>query len=165
MKSSLKFLFCVLLFCLLLGSNNMLLSQLQAPVLISPENNSEIEYSNISFTWEPVYGATSYQILINNSNSLIIIDTTIVETTFSYSFEIDVPWGYHDRIDEYYSWKVKALNENDSSQWSENWNFNRYEPAYLPSDNSAGIVIPGTENIMIGNRPFQIGDAIGVLSN
>ncbi len=139
---------------------------LEPPVLVSPENNAEIESSNVLFTWNEVENATSYQIIIYHTepSSYIKADEIVNTNSFSIPIIVPVPFGYHGRIDEYFSWKVRALSETDSSQWSEIRNLNMYAPPNPEtlSDNSSLILIGWETNIIINNRPIQIGDVIGV---
>ncbi len=140
---------------------------LEPPVLLSPDNNEEIVSSNVLFTWDEVENATSYQIIIYHTepSSFIKADEIVNTNSFSIPIIVPVPFCCHGRIDEYYTWKVKAFNETDSSQWSELRNLNMYEPPFLESlsDNSSLVLIDGAaNNITINNRQIQIGDIIGV---
>ncbi len=157
-----------IIFLMLIFFNINVFSQiLEPPVLLLPENNAEIDSSNVLFTWAEVENATYYQIIIYQTepNSYIFADEILNQNSFSISIIVPVPFCCHGRIDEYYTWKVKAFNETDSSQWSEIRNLNMYEPPFLESlsDNSSLVLIDGAaNNITINNRQIQIGDIIGV---
>ena len=54
-----------IIFLMLIFFNINVFSQiLEPPVLLLPENNAEIDSSNVLFTWAEVENATSYQIII-----------------------------------------------------------------------------------------------------
>jgi len=71
--------------------------------IISPADSIETELTNITFLWEDMEGADSYELQIATpsfENALtVILDTTLTDNTFSYEF---TPGEYQ--------WRIKAEN-------------------------------------------------------
>ncbi|WP_242501872.1 fibronectin type III domain-containing protein [Flavobacterium beibuense] len=67
--------------------------------LTSPANNLLTNTSSHNLTWESVIGASSYQVVITDSQNNIISDQEITTTNFNYNFD-----------DGSYQWKVRAGN-------------------------------------------------------
>jgi hypothetical protein len=71
--------------------------------IISPADSIETELTNITFLWEDVKGADSYELQVvtpSFENALtVVVDTTLTDNTFSYEF---TPGEYQ--------WRIKAGN-------------------------------------------------------
>jgi len=90
---------------------------LQAPLLISPPNNSVVYTLNPKLTWGDVQGAETYILQASNSSAFETFFQTSTNTT---SFEL--PNSYtHDGFTYY--WRVRAVKGNETSNWSKVWNF------------------------------------------
>lgn len=104
-------------------------TMLGAPTLISPENNATKLDVSLDFIWSQVKDATSYEIEVamnkrfskdSLSHSLLAIKGTIVHLN---NFKFDTK----------YFWRVRATNENSSSNWSEIDSFaTKAQPAAKP---------------------------------
>jgi hypothetical protein len=79
--------------------------------LTTPQNDAQLNASGITFLWESLKDSVKYQIQIAKPNFesplQIVLDTTIVKTTFSKQ----LPVGK-------YEWRVKALNSSYETQYS-----------------------------------------------
>ncbi len=89
------------------------------PTLLNPYSSDYFKRDVIhTLEWEAVKGATKYQILIDtsegfNSTALTVLstDTTILDVN-------DLYFG------QLYRWKVRGLNQNDTTGWSDTWFIN-----------------------------------------
>jgi len=88
---------------------------IEAPVLGSPEDNSVDVDMPVSFSWHPVFGATSYALLISEDLDF--------STTFSVDEFIFDTVSTKTGLDSYsdYFWKIKAMGIGSISEWSETW--------------------------------------------
>jgi hypothetical protein len=135
-------------------------SPIAAPNLVSPLNGATGTEFNLNLNWTTVDGAIQYQVQVsknsNFSNLLINDYVTTISTSLSNL----------ENFTKYY-WRVKAWTDVISSPWSTVWDFttkNYTVPWTVITDtgNNSDIVVPITINPMIGDRPFQDGDAIGL---
>jgi len=83
------------------------LSNLSVSV-IDPSANYLTGIKRISFSWNSINAADSYQIILLNSTNGTIKDTTTALTTYTYSFASQGA----------YSWKIRALNYFSISQFN-----------------------------------------------
>jgi len=82
---------------------------------VTPETgNNKMNPSGL-LSWESIYGADSYHIIVSDDNNFdnIIIEITVNDTLFQYNLEEE----------KSYSWKIKAVNSENESQWSEVFTF------------------------------------------
>lgn len=68
-------------------------------VLNTPVNNLITKTPLQSLSWQPIIGATNYQLQVYDSNNTIKLDETLTATSYDYTF----PEGT-------YSWRVRATN-------------------------------------------------------
>lgn len=92
---------------------------LAAPVLLSPQNNSTLQQTNITFRWSPVAGASTYQLLLSESieqdgseSSYIVWGPVTTETS------IDLPARQMLKGLEYF-WRVVVLDQAGRGTGSE----------------------------------------------
>ncbi len=79
--------------------------------LIAPANNTEIAGNSVRFNWEPVDGATGYEIQIAtpsfaNANQLLL--NTVTDSTF-YQMEL---------VQNEYEWRVRAQNSGYATSYT-----------------------------------------------
>ena len=83
--------------------------------LLAPANNITTSNTNQTFYWETIDGAAEYQLQVVNpkfdSIAQLITDTIINKN----QFVIEMNGGD-------YQWRVKAINNSSSSQYSDAWN-------------------------------------------
>ena len=104
-------------------SNNLI-----APDLISPKNESVEIIQNPIFNWNYSFGASSYNLQITESNFINpLIDSNITKTSINIS-------GLNNNT--VYYWRVNALNDIDTSTWSEVWHFTTSATSILPISTS-----------------------------
>jgi len=119
---------------------------LNAPILISPMNNSLGISTTPTYQWQTVENADYYHLqlatdadftnLIMDADSLS--DTTLVSATL--------------QIDQQYFWKVKAFNEDGESPWSEVWNFQTtFGAPVLLSPRNDSLDVPIKAKLVWGN--------------
>jgi len=115
-------------------------SLINAPFLISPENNSEENDENGTLIWSKIEDASYYELNVSktsNFDSLVVEEFFLTDTTFAYS---------DFKPDSTYFWRVKAFLSVDSSNWSATWSF-RIEPEIELG--LVHLVHPSNESIMI----------------
>lgn len=90
---------------------------LNPPVLLSPENNSSSIPTNPVLEWSSVENASSYtlQIATDADFENIIVDDTEITDTSNQATDLIMNTTYY--------WRVKAVNNEDESSWSEVWSF------------------------------------------
>lgn len=76
-------------------------------VLNAPASNLITKTALQSLTWQPVIGASGYQVQIYNENNAIISDQTITASSLSYTF-----------LQGNYQWKVRATNGTQQTLFS-----------------------------------------------
>lgn len=109
-----------------------------------PVNGHLTGNKRVSFSWNALNMASTYQIVILNSSNGIIKDTTTALTTYTYSFSSQGN----------YSWKVRALNDYSISQYFSSLTFTidltaPVAPVLISPGNGA-IITP--TNILTWNR-------------
>lgn len=88
---------------------------LPAPYLIVPVNNAASIPSTVPFDWEDVFGAAEYQIqvAIDPAFGNLVVDQTVTPSYLTFGLEMN---------SQYY-WRVRAINPESTSPWSEVWEF------------------------------------------
>jgi len=112
-----------------------------APVLVSPENNStDLSYATVGFIWEASSGAVTYQYQVSLNEDF----TAIIKSTTTSLVSGNVTGLYPHTT---YYWRVRGANANGYSPWSLIWDFTT-ESADLtapilvsPANNSTDINI------------------------
>ena len=95
-----------------------LLIGLNTPELISPISNSRYTSALITFKWKKVLNAQRYKLEIfsnTDTNNIVFRDTTIVDTSLTIS---ELPFFRN------YTFRVRAVNNEGESEWSERREFN-----------------------------------------
>jgi predicted phage tail protein len=91
-------------------------SELTAPTLFDPKNNTIIETSSPTLTWLPVAHAAGYNVLLSPYAEF--------NDTFTWSSNTNSIYVDHNLYeDTIYYWKVRAINGSTSGPWSEVWTF------------------------------------------
>ncbi len=109
---------------------------LTTPVLSSPSDMNCIEIgSALTLEWETVSGATSYEINFYNNGST---NNTFTSSTNSFN-------GNTSNFPNWstFFWRVKAVNQNDSSAWSEPFSFKAQNSC---DDSQNGVILTQPEN-------------------
>ncbi len=88
---------------------------LEAPLLISPSNNTVGESLNPTLTWNSVFGANNYTLQIAPD---ITFSTFTEFSTSNISYQII---GLSEN--ETYFWRINATNGLSTSSWSDIWQF------------------------------------------
>ena len=126
----------------LIGSNGLILKTgnggecFTPPLLKSPENASLGVSNSPQLEWYSVYTASSYLVQLSTTYdfSEIAYSLSTSQTNCSLS-------GLADSVMFY--WRVKAYNENDSTDWSDVWSFltSQFAPpiALYPQNAAAGV--------------------------
>lgn len=87
------------------------LSILSEPKIVKPTNLRSVPISTI-FEWTKVLGARKYQVQIYTDN---LLTNPLFDTVSSYNNIIYSNFEYNTT----YYWRVRAMNDKDTSQWSE----------------------------------------------
>lgn len=92
-------------------------TMIASPVLSSPENNGQVNTLRPKLEWETIEGAAGYEVLLSKNADLTEASIyTVDNNTGSYplpTLETNVP----------YYWSVKAVRENDDSDYAEAFTF------------------------------------------
>ncbi|MCX6173329.1 MAG: hypothetical protein NTZ27_01050 [Ignavibacteriales bacterium] len=115
------------------------------PVLTSPTNSAINISLNPTCSWNASAGAANYNLLVSTEN----IFSNIVFTGETATTSLQVT-GLNNSITYY--WKVKAINNYGSSNWSSIWSFTTLSAGtapdpptlYSPSNGAANVEIPTT---------------------
>jgi hypothetical protein len=116
------------------GSVSSFVTLLQAPVLSSPASSAVVNCCTRTFAWTQVLGATRYEIQISKNNAFtnplnigVCGGATVLTAGFTNwaftstnSFCINTGSNINNGI---WYWRVRALNDNNSSDWSAVNNF------------------------------------------
>ncbi|MGQ9819624.1 MAG: T9SS type A sorting domain-containing protein [Candidatus Kapaibacteriales bacterium] len=128
---------------------------LKKPTLLYPPNNSDSIQTYVTFQWESIPGASSYDFILSLDSSfgqnIIVSRTQILDN------QTDVSGlSFNTK----YYWRVRATNSNSISQWSETWSFSTItEPLSIVNDNPYIFVYPNPleQKAIIKNlKHFQI---------
>ncbi|MBI5475582.1 MAG: T9SS type A sorting domain-containing protein [Ignavibacteriales bacterium] len=115
------------------------------PDLLLPEFDVINQPISIQFGWYTVEGATKYRFqlsTVSNFSTLILDDANLTTNTKQVT-----SLAYNTK----YYWRVKALDEYNSSTWSEVWYFNtRSSPPPIPSTPVLVSPANGATNISTG---------------
>jgi hypothetical protein len=103
---------------------------LQPPVLITPENDSANVPLDVVLKWNSVTGATQYQLQVSETLDFI---TFVVDSTISGN-EFVVEEDVLSNNKKYY-WRVRAVNTEGVSVWSEVWFFFTTSITFLDDGN------------------------------
>lgn len=76
-------------------------------VLNNPSNSLNSNIVNQTLSWNSVIGATSYQLQIFDNSSTLVLNQTLVTTSYSHTF-----------IEGNFTWKVRATNGTDYTLYS-----------------------------------------------
>ena len=106
-----------------------------APVLVSPENLSVDQSTQVLFRWHSVHNASSYNLLLARDSSfsnMFLLDSTTTDTA-----RLVCGLPYDSKI----YWRMSVTSGDSSSGWSEPWEF---ETATMPSPVSDTLAIFAT---------------------
>lgn len=113
---------------------------LEKPKLLSPINNVSVNL-NGELKWQKVQGADRYQIHIDTADNFALpIINSYVQQQLTYNYS-----GLKQKT-KYY-WRVRALNNKDTSDWSNIFAFTTISPPPVliyPLDKSEGIALADT---------------------
>lgn len=106
---------------------------LEAPNLISPDNDAELDLGEILLKWREVEGAHSYEVMISSDSEFNSLEVSEIVTETIYRFIPENPGDYF--------WKVSARSGSIESDFSETHSFEIVEDLVL----SAPILVAPTE--------------------
>ncbi len=125
--------------------NSVLVSNVSAPILLTPENGSVNRPLELTLAWHSAKNATSYNIQVfAGSDTLTFTEASISDTTF-------ILTGLSNNT-EYY-WQVNSENGNGSSNWS-NANY------FLTKITLPQLVLPENEDDGISSMASLIWDHV-----
>lgn len=108
------------------------------PFLSAPANNAVNISTSFVFSWTPSKGASSYSIEISETRDF-------ENVAFNYYNIHQTKWNVSELLyDKKYFWRVKAVREIDSSDWSSIFEFNSILPQpklLLPADAATEVPI------------------------
>lgn len=136
-----RFLFSLLCFIITIGLSAQ--PRVYTPSLNSPANNAINQMPDVPIHWNAITGSLTlrYQAQLDTTaafNSSLLKDTTMVLLT-----------GYKTSgllFNKKYYWRVRAIDNGQTSYWSTVWNFRVFNQVELdkPMDNDGGILPPDT---------------------
>ena len=86
--------------------------------LISPDNNSVLNYTHIVFEWEQEADAKSYNLQVSTDPDFIHLVVDIIDESLMYILKNSIEWNM-----EYY-WRVKAVKDDGiDSDWIDVYSF------------------------------------------
>lgn len=123
-----------------------------APTLISPADSAVNQNVNVLLDWNPVSGASYYEIMLDTSSSFS--NPVLYTATYSAYVTSELLFG------QYYFWKVRAIDAiGDSSNWSLPRAFETvYKPTLsTPADSSFSLPVNVTMkiNLLSGVSTYQ----------
>jgi len=125
-KIYITILFAFTTFCLFAQTKNYV------PTLLTPENNSIDQVTNVILDWNSVAGGVGmkYQLLFDSDSTFQ--NTTIINTNYS-SYQTNNLF-----FNQVYYWKVRSIDPTipDTSAWSERWSFNTIASIKMKSNPS-----------------------------
>lgn len=92
-------------------------TNIKAPIIDYPQNHSKNIPVNFLARWNTVNGAQKYQILLSLNNRF--------EESETETFNADINQIYFENLKHFniYFWKIRAINNLDTSSWSEVYDF------------------------------------------
>lgn len=75
--------------------------------LISPSNNLITNVAAQNLSWQSVIGATQYQLQVYDNSNTLVLDQSISNTTYNYTF-----------LEGTYQWRVRATNGTENTLYS-----------------------------------------------
>jgi hypothetical protein len=105
-----------------------------APILTSPQNESEINTQTPLLTWGPIENATKYFVQVSYS---VLFDDIIFESEVQNENQITTPTL---EVGSSYFWRVLARNESGDSEWSEVRSFTIPLPDIDPDPTNENLV-------------------------
>lgn len=146
------------LFAFLLVGGLMAQQDVYQPTLKAPENNAVNQVPNVTISWNAIAGSLGlqYQVQVDttlNFNSALKVDTTLLLLTGYTNHEL--------LFGQQYYWRVRAIDQGQTSVWSEIWNFQVFNSVTLgkPANNSKGkapnvylnwkATVPGSTSVVI----------------
>ncbi|GAB4281311.1 MAG: hypothetical protein Kow0068_05750 [Marinilabiliales bacterium] len=125
--------------------------------LSSPSNGATNQVPNVQLDWTGITGVTNYEYQLD---TVITFDSPVFQSgltgTTSYFNSSNLYFG------KTYYWRVRAINLNDTSQWSDIWSFTTLNILALvsPSDGATGqfpdVEIDWTGITGITNYEYQL---------
>ena len=86
--------------------------------LISPENNSVLNYTHITFEWDQEADAYGYNLQVSTDPDFIHLVVDIMDPSLMYILKDNIEWDM-----EYY-WRVKAVKDDGGeSDWIDTYSF------------------------------------------
>ena len=122
--------------------------------LTAPLNNSNVTIKNPLLKWKAFEGITNYVLWLDTSATFSNPTVYNVTTTSTDTMQYSVLGGTLIYSEKYY-WKVKAVHGQDSSTWSNVWNFN-YDYNVGIEDNSSITSAKIYPNPTNGNFAIEI---------
>jgi hypothetical protein len=118
------------------------------PQQLSPANGSSKQPAVLDFRWSTIMGAGRYQFVLTHNGKEIINADTI--TTPEYSMDLNI-----FEIDTtLYSWKVRAIGNNDITCWSPQWTFYKKNEAVCMPGKSCILSPMDRDTIAADNAVF-----------
>lgn len=115
---------------------------LQPPLLLYPPDNSDTIQIFVTFRWEAVPGASSYDFVLSSDSTfgqdIIVSRNGITEIQTSVS-----GLNYNTK----YFWRVRASNPGATSQWSNTWSFTTIS--------QVSSITPNIDGILVFPNPFE----------
>lgn len=109
--------------------------------LISPANNAQHQESALFVIWQPADNADFYELEVKDKAGDVFFSETEITAT---QFEID---GLHP--DAFYTWRVRAANEDGNGSWSEEYKFRTKAP--VPA--MVQLTAPDSAALSVSNSP------------
>ncbi len=103
--------------------------------LISPPNEAPDQGIKVLFKWKKITGAASYDIQIDMDSSFTDPFKFLADTCQYNVFNLE--------FGKQYFWRVRARHDNDTSQWTDIWNFQVIDKVILssPDDEATNVNI------------------------
>lgn len=116
---------------------------LAAPTLIAPKNDSLNTPTTLTFSWNSVTTATSYDIQVSTSSAFTstVKDSTVTSTSATFILSNST---------QYY-WRVRAKNSTLTSSWTSSRRFTTFTPLTAPI-----LIAPKNDTVVVyGFLPFS----------
>jgi hypothetical protein len=124
-------------------------------VLVSPpDGTQDISPQRVTFLWEPVTGATDYEIIVSGDPTFAIID--ISRSTSVSSLTLYETLAY----DAVFYWRVRAYGGNASSAFSPTWSFATIDTETItlsPTEGFSAVTVSGEHfPAYVGYGPYEV---------